>query len=403
LIEKNLGLKGMAMTANPVIDVLGRRLRLAVIGGAPGSFIGGVHRMAARMDDRYELVCGVCSSNQEKTVRVGTEMGFAPDRNYATVDELFDTESRRGDGVDVVAIMTPNDSHFPYAMAALAKGFHVICDKPMTNTLDDAKALHAAVLASGKVFCLTHNYNGYPLVRQARAMIAAGMLGELRMVQVEYVQGGRAVRREMAPGSPRAWKYDKAISGPSLVMGDIGSHAHNLLRFITGLEVKAVCAQVGSVVPGQQVDDYAGAMLRLDNGAPAMFLATQAAAGIENNLKIRVCGSLGTLEWRQEIPQRLGYFPLDAPAQVFTPNGPGTLPLSARSCRIVKGHPEGFPGSFANLYSDVAEAVVAAISGTPADPLALHFPTSLDGLRGIEFMYAAIASSKAGGAWVELA
>jgi predicted dehydrogenase len=204
-------------------------------------------------------------------------------------------------------------------------------------------------------------------------MIAGGRLGDLRMAQVEYVQGGRAVPREVRAGMPRAWKYDSAKSGPSLVMGDIGTHAHNLLRFVTGLEVQSVCAQVGTVVPGQSVDDYAGAMLRMGNGAPAMFLATQAAAGIENNLRIRVCGSLGTFEWRQEIPQRLDYFPLDAPAQVFTPNGPGTLPLAA------------------------------SIAGTTADPLALHFPTSLDGLKGIEFVHAAIASSKAGGAWVELA
>jgi len=390
------------MTTNPVIEMLGRRLRLAVVGGAPGSFIGGMHRMAARMDDRYDLVCGVVSSNPEKAIRVGTEMGFAPDRRYATVEGMLETESRRTDSIDVVAIMTPNDSHFPYAMAALAKGFHVICDKPMTNTLEDAKALHAAVLESGKVFCLTHNYTGYPLVRQAKAMIAAGMLGDLRMVQVEYVQGGRAVAKEVTADTPRAWKYDHAKSGPSLVMGDIGTHAHNLLCFVTGLEVQSVCAQVRAVVPGQLVDDYAGAMLRLEGGIPAMFLATQAAAGIENNLKLRVCGSKGSLQWRQEIPQRLEYFPLDAPAQVLTPNGPGTLPLSARSCRIVKGHPEGFPGSFANLYSDVAEAVAASISGKQADPLALYFPTSLDGQKGVEFMYAAIDSSKAGGTWVEL-
>jgi predicted dehydrogenase len=359
--------------------------------------------MAARMDDLYELVCGVGSSDPEKAARVGAEMGFAPDRRYATVEAMLSAESAREDGVDVVAIMTPNDGHFPYAMAALSAGFHVICDKPMTNTLEDARALHAAVLASGKVFCLTHNYTGYPLVRQAKAMIAGGMLGEPRMVQVEYVQGGRAVPREVTADMPRAWKYDHAKSGPSLVMGDIGTHAHNLLRFVTGLEVKSVSAQIGTVVPGQSVDDYAGAMLRLSNGAPAMFLATQAAAGIENNLKIRVCGSLGSLEWRQETPQRLEYFPLDAPAQVFTPNGPGTLPLAARSCRIVKGHPEGFPGAFANLYSDAAETIAASLAGTRADPLAAYFPTSLDGLKGIEFIHAAIASSKAGGTWMDLA
>jgi predicted dehydrogenase len=359
--------------------------------------------MAARMDDRYELVCGVVSSDPDKAAAAGAGLGFAPDRRYPTVEAMLGAEARRADRADVVAIMTPNDGHFPYAMAALAAGFHVICDKPMTNTLEDAKALHAAVLASGKVFCLTHNYTGYPLVRQARAMVAAGMLGELRMMQVEYVQGGRAAPREIAPGMPRAWKYDREKSGPSLVMGDIGTHAHNLVRFVTGLEVKAVCARLGAVVPGQPVDDYAGAMLRMDNGAPCMFLATQAAAGIENCLRLRVCGSEGSLEWRQDQPQRLEHFPLDAPAQVLTPNGPGALPLAARACRIVKGHPEGFPGAFANLYADAAEAIAASISGSPADPLALHFPTSEDGLRGVEFVYAAIESSRSGGTWVELA
>ncbi|MBN2874407.1 MAG: Gfo/Idh/MocA family oxidoreductase [Spirochaetales bacterium] len=377
-----------------------RKLRLALVGGGPGSFIGGTHRMAARMDDRYETVCGILSSDPARAVEAGSAMGFAPDRRYDTFGTMLESERRRPDKAEVLAIMTPNDSHYAHAMAALEAGMHVICDKPMTTTLEEAKTLHRAVIASGKVFCLTHNYTGYPLVRQSRAMIAAGTLGELRMVQVEYVQGGRAVARPLDAAAPRSWKYDPARSGPSLVMGDIGTHAHNILRYVTGLDVARVSAKVGRVVPGQLVDDYASALLELDNGVSGLFLATQAAAGKENGLHLRVCGALGTLEWTHDDPNRLHFYTLDGPMQVYTPNGPGMLPLAARASRIVKGHPEGFPGAFANLYTDAADAIVARMGGTEPDPLASTFPTSLDGLRGLEFVQAVIDSSRADGAWV---
>jgi len=328
-------------------------------------------------------------------------MGFTDKRHYSTVQEMFDTEAARPDGIDVVAIMTPNDSHFVYSMAALEKGIDVICDKPMTNTLEDARALAAKVDETGLVFCLTHNYTGYPLVRQARAMITAGKLGDIRLVQVEYVQGGRAKPYTPEPGTPRSWKFDPAISGPSLVMSDIGSHAHNLLRFVTGLEVAEVMADVGHAVPDRDVHDFAGALLHLSNGAHGVFWVTQAAAGVENSLKFRISGSLGTLEWSQEIPQRLYWNPLDDPAQVLTPNGPGSLPLSTRSCRIVKGHPEGFPEAFANLYSDAAEVIAARRAGTTPDPLARVFPNHHDGVRGLEFTYRVLESSESG-SWVKV-
>ncbi|MFH2114021.1 MAG: Gfo/Idh/MocA family oxidoreductase, partial [Spirochaetota bacterium] len=249
------------MSLNPVVTLLGRRLRLAVIGGGEGSFIGPMHRLAARFDDRYETVCGIMSSNQDKAKLAGQEAGFAADRIYGTVAEMLAAEAARPDGVDVVSIMTPNDSHFDYAMAALNAGFDVICDKPMTNTLQQAKQLHAKVQQTGLIFCLTHNYTGYPMVRQARAMIQAGQLGEIRLVQVEYVQGGRAMNPAgTSPGGvidlskPRMWKFDPSRGGPSLVMGDIGTHAHNLLRFVTGLEVAEVAAEVGHIVPDRMVD-----------------------------------------------------------------------------------------------------------------------------------------------------
>lgn len=386
------------MSLNPVVSLLGRRLRLAVIGGGPGSFIGAMHRQAARLDDRYELVAACLSSNAERSVQAGRELGLPTERCYGDGEALIAAEAARADGADVVAIMTPNDSHFYLAMAALNAGLDVICDKPMTNTLDEAQALLQRVQDSGLVYCLTHNYTGYPMVRQARAMVAAGDLGDIRLVQVEYVQGGRS-----QPGVSRSpWKDDAARGGPSLVMGDIGTHAHNLLRFITGLEVAQVAAEVGTVVPTRLTHDYAGAMLRMANGARGSFWVTQAAAGVENALRIRVSGALGTLEWQQEIPQLLSFKPHGAPAQLRTPNGPGTQPLSAHSSRIVAGHPEGFHEGFANIYSDAAQAIAARRAGVAAEPLALHFPNATDGLLGLQFVDAVIRSNARDGAWTDV-
>ncbi len=389
------------MSVNPVMERLGRRIRLAVVGGAEPSFIGPMHRLAARLDDRYEIVTGVLSSNPEKALAQGRAMGFAPDRLYSSFDEMIAAERARPDGIDAVDIMTPNDSHYRYAMAALDAGFDVICDKPMTNTLEEAELLAKKARETGLVFCLTHNYTGYPMVRQARAMAAAGELGEIRLVQVEYVQGGNAGPQPANLTGPRTWKFDPAKAGPSRVMGDIGTHAHNLLRFITGLEVSEVASDMGSIVPGHTVDDWAGALLRFPNGARGNFWVTQAAAGVENCLRIRVSGSKGSVEWMQELPQRLDFKPLGAPAEVRTPNGPGSHPLTRRSSRIVAGHPEGFPSAFANLFSDAAEAIAARRAGTTCDPLALHFPTAEDGLAGMRFVSAVIASSKANGAWTK--
>ena len=390
------------MDTNPVIELLGRRLRLAVVGGGPGSFIGAMHRTAARLDDRYELVAGVLSSDPERSRAAAISIGITPGRAYADADALFSAESQRPDGADVVAIMTPNDSHHRYALGALRSGFDVICDKPLTNTLTEAADVVAAVGDTGLVFCLTHNYTGYPMVRQARAMVADGQLGEIQLVQVEYVQGGKAAERDPDPEGALPWRYDPVKGGPSLVMGDIGTHAHNLLRFVTGLEVSAVAAEVGHIVANRLVDDYAGALLRFDNGARGSFWVTQAAAGVENCLRLRVSGVRGTLEWMQETPTQLVFRPVNAPAEIRTPNGPGTLPLATRASRIVKGHPEGFHEGFANLYSDAAEAIAARRAGVAADPLALHFPTAQDGYRGVAFVEAAIASSTAGGAWTPL-
>jgi len=389
------------MSDNPVIGMMGRRLRLAVIGGGPGSFIGGMHRAAARLDDRYQLVASALSSNPEVARTAGVSLGIPEDRAYGDAMQLLDAEAERADGADVVAIMTPNDSHHVYAGGALDRGFDVICDKPIANTIEEALDLVDKVNRTGLVFCLTHNYTGYPMVRQARAMVENGQLGEIRLVQVEYVQGGKAGEDDPDPALGLPWRYDPVRGGPSLVMGDIGTHAHNLVRFITGLEVSEVAAEVGAIVPGRLVDDYAAAMLRFGNGARGTFSVTQAAAGIENALKIRVSGTRGSVEWDQEQPAHLVFSPIDGPRQWRTPNGPGTLPFSARSTRIVAGHPEAFHEAFANLYSDAAEAIAARRSGSQADPMALHFPNAVDGAIGLRFVQAAIESSRAGGAWTD--
>ncbi len=383
------------------LQTLKRPIRLALIGGGPGSFIGRVHQTAARLDNRYQIVNAALSSNPDKARSAALAMGIDAARIAEDPEAMIRAEADHTEGADAVAIMTPNDSHHRLASAALHAGLHVICDKPMTNTLAEARELTELVRQKSLVFCLTHNYTGYPLVRQARAMVRDGAIGELLLVQVEYVQGGRAPGNDPAPGGSVPWRYDPERGGPSLVMGDIGTHAHNLVRFVTGKEIESVCADAGSVVPGRNFHDFTGALLRLNGGARGSFWVTQAAAGVENALRFRISGSEGSLEWEQEIPQRLIYRPFGRPAEIRTPNGPGTVAEAARALRIVAGHPEGFIEGFANIYADAAEAIAAAITGAAADPLALDFPTADDGLKGVEFIDAVLRSSASGG-WVEI-
>jgi predicted dehydrogenase len=393
----------MKYTANPVISLLGRPIRLAVVGGGPDSFIGRTHRIAARLDGRYDIVAGVFSADPEKSKRSGLEMGLSGERCYPDVSSMLSSETGRTDGADAIAIMTPNDSHHPYSVAAMKAGFHVLCDKPLANSLEDAEELASIGRDSGLVLCLTHNYSGYPLVRQARAMVKNGDIGELRLVQVEYVHGGAADESIIDdPAGKRGWKFDKKISGPSLVLGDIGTHAHHLLRFVTGEEVTEVLADVGTIVPGRNVHDFAGVLLRMRGGAKGIFWTSRAAAGIENSLKIRVSGSKGTIEWWQELPQRLTYSPLGEPAQIRTANGPGTLLEAEFASRIPAGHPEGFLEAFANIYSDAAEAIAARISGTRPRREASSFPTANDGIEGLRFIRACLESSRDNHGWTRV-
>jgi predicted dehydrogenase len=386
---------------NTTIARLGRRLRLGVVGGGPGSFIGAVHRTAARLDDHYEVVAGVLGRNPERSRAAARAVGIAEERAYADCSELLTREAARPDGIDVLAIMTPNDAHHPAARDALARGLDVICDKPLTTRLEDALDLVRRVRASGLVFCLTHNYSGYPMVRHARAMVRSGALGTIRQLHVEYIQGHLAAETEADRDPAANWRFAAEHCGPSLVLGDIGTHAHHLACFITGLELTAVAAELGSAVPARQVHDYAHLLLRFDGGARGSMWVTNSAAGAEHGLHIRVFGDNGGLEWHQEEPNSLLYRPLGGFAQVLTRGRPGLSPEAERATRIVLGHPEGFHEAFANLYADAAEAIVARRTGGEPDPLALDFPTVEDGARGVKFVEAAVESHRNGGRWTD--
>lgn len=384
------------------LSKLGRRLRLGVIGGGPGSFIGPVHRTAARLDDNFEIVASVLSSDPERSRAAGEAIGILPDRAYATAAALFAGEQDRVDAIDAVAIMTPNDSHSTLSVAALDAGFDVICDKPLTTTLEEARDLAERVRASGHVFCLTFNYSGFPLVRQARAMVRDGDLGEIRLAQVDYVQGhNAALRPGEAEGSAPDWRLHPEQAGKSLILGDIGSHAHHLLCYITGQKFDRVLADVTASVPGRNADDHAGVLFRLENEAPGVMWVTQAAAGGVHGLHVRVFGEKGGIEWFEETPNQLFHYRLGEPALIYERAGPGLKPEARRAERVAIGHPEGYQEAFAVLYADAAEAMVARRLGE-SEPDLSDYPTIDDGLESMVFIEAALSSSQSG-TWVELA
>ena len=387
--------------ANPVIAKLGRRLRLGVVGGGPGSFIGEIHRSAARLDDRYEVVASVLSSNPERSRAGGRAIGVAEDRAYGAFEEMIEQEGKRDDGIEVLGVMTPNGEHYAACRAALERGMDVICDKPLTTKLEDSLDLVRRVREAGLVFCTTYNYTGYPMVRQARAMVAAGELGEIRLVHLEYVQGHLATLVEQTAAKKKAWRFQAEQVGASLIAGDIGVHSHHLAAYVTGLELTSLCADVGAVVPEREADDYAGFLLRYANGARGVMWLSQAAAGAEHGLHIRVHGEKGGLDWQQEHPNHLRFMPLGRPAQMMSRGGPGLRPEADRCTRVSIGHPEGYHEGFANLYTDVSEAIVARRTGTEPDPLAMDFPTVEDGARGVKFIDATVESSRESSAWVD--
>ena len=380
---------------------LGRRLRLGMVGGGQGAFIGAVHRIAARMDDRYELVAGALASDPERARSSAAELRIAPERAYGSFEEMARKEAAREDPIDAVAIVTPNHLHHPVAKAFLEAGIHVICDKPMTTTVEDATDLVQTVRRTGLVFGLTHNYTGFPMVRQARAMVANGDLGRVRVVQVEYPQDWLSTRLEDTGQKQASWRTDPARSGAGGCVGDIGTHAFNLAGFVTGLEIEQLCAELTTFVEGRRLDDNCHVLLRYAGGARGMLWASQVAPGNNNALKIRVYGEQGGLEWHQEWPDELHFSPLGKPPQRIVRMGPGAGEAAARASRIPPGHNEGYLEAFANLYSDIAEAITARLEGREPDPGALDYPTVEDGAQGVKFIDSVVRSSRQGGTWVD--
>jgi predicted dehydrogenase len=377
------------------------RIRLGMVGGGSGAFIGAVHRIAARIDDRYELVAGALSSTPNKARQSGAELGLETDRVYDDYRQMAMREARLKSGIEAVAIVTPNHMHYPVAREFLKRGIHVICDKPLTATLKDAKKLAALVEKSDALFVLTHNYTGYPMVRQAREMVRAGELGELRLVQVEYVQDWLAEPIEQTGQKQAAWRTDPAQSGAGGSTGDIGTHAHNLAEFVSGLSVSELAADVHTFVEGRRLDDNAHVLLRFEGGAKGTLWCSQVAPGHENGLRLRIYGTRGGLEWAQEDPNYLRFSPLGQPPRRITRGGPGSGDAAGRLTRTPAGHPEGYLEGFANIYSEAADAIVAARRGEKPGANALY-PTVADGVRGVAFVEACVASSKRNGAWIKL-
>jgi predicted dehydrogenase len=383
-------------------DAVGRRLRLGMVGGGRGAFIGGVHRMAARLDDRYELVAAALSADKQRAHESAADLHLDPDRSYDTFVEMARKESARPDGIDVVAIVTPNHLHHAAAKAFVAAGINVICDKPLTSRLEDALDLGQTVQHSDVLFALTHNYTGYPLVRQAREMVAAGALGEMRVVQVEYPQDWLTERLEAAGQKQAEWRTDPQRSGAAGCVGDIGSHAFNLAEFVTGLSCEELAADLSTFVPGRTLDDNAHMLLRFTGGARGMLWSSQIAPGNENAVRLRVYGAKGGLEWAQEQPNALLVSVFGKPPQVIRRAGAGASAVAAHASRIPAGHPEGYLEAFAQLYRDIADQIIARKAGRAPDPASLLVPGIEAGLRGMRFITAAVKSSQGNAAWTTL-
>lgn len=379
--------------------VLGRKLRLGIIGGGPESFIGSIHRSAATMHEEFEVVAGVFSSNPARSLTAGKTMGIP--RPYTDPDALFAGESGREDGIDALAIMTPNNSHYLLSCKALDAGMHVFCEKPLTITEEEAADLVRRVEATGKRYCVAYGYSAYPMVRQARALIESGELGDVRMVQSNYVQGHLAELTESEKAGTN-WHMDKSLAGPSLILGDIATHSYHLAAYVTGMDASSLSADVTAVIEGREADDYCGILLRYPNGARGNLWVTQAAAGGVHGLSLTVHGTKGGLEWHQEQPNELTVRPLGKPAYVLTKAGPGLHPAAQRVSHIAIGHPEGYREAFANLYWDFASNIIDDLTQTTPDSLSLWNPDVKEGAMGMAFVHAAVRSSHQDGRWEPL-
>jgi predicted dehydrogenase len=373
-----------------------------MVGGGPGSNIGGAHRYAARYDERYALLTGVFASDAERSRNFAATLGIVPERRYGFWQEMAEQEAQRDDGIEVVSIMTPNNSHYAIARAFLERGIDVICDKPLTTNVEQAVELLRLTRKRGLIFGVTYCYSGYPMVRQAREMVRGGELGTIRLVQVEHASGWASTLLEAGGHKQAVWRTTLEIAGKSSVVGDLGTHAHHLARFITGLEITEVSAELSSIVPGRQADDNAHIKLRFNNGAKGMMWASMVATGHWHGLRIRVYGEKGNLEWVQEQPNELTLRMADGRHSTITRGYDWLSPAAQRASRLWPGHPEGYLAAFANLYTDIADAVLARRSGVEADPLAYLFPKVEDGVLGVLFVDATVASHQQEGRWVSL-
>ncbi len=381
-----------------------RKLKMGMVGGGRDAFIGPVHRMAAQLDNRIELVCGAFSSAPEKSRLSGRDLYLHPDRVYGHYDEMFRGESALPDGerMDFVAIVTPNDVHYPVALAALDAGFHVVCDKPMTTTLDEARELERRVGEAGKLFCLTHNYTGYPMVKEARDFAKGGELGAIRRIVVEYPQGWLATRLETEGMKQAEWRTDPARAGASSCMGDIGTHCENLAEYVAGLRITEMCADLTTFVEGRELDDDGSVLLRFERGARGVLWASQVAVGEENGLRLRIYGETGGIEWRQLEPNTLVVHRPDGPTEIRRTATPFVGAAASGSVRLPAGHPEGFIEAFANIYNAFADALTDVLGGKEVDEDEYDYPNVRDGVRGMAFLDAVVRSGESDEKWVRL-
>jgi predicted dehydrogenase len=380
-----------------------KKLKMGMIGGGKNAFIGAVHRIAANMDGLIELHCGAFSSNPGLSLESGKELGLSQDKCYESYTQMIETEAKlpSDERMDFVSIVTPNHAHFAPAMLALENGFHVVLDKPMTLTLAEAKLLEQKVKQTGLYMCLTHTYSGYPMVKQARKMVAENDFGTIRKIMVEYPQGWLSTDFENAGNKQAAWRTDPSKSGISGCMGDIGTHAAHLAEYISGLKITQICADINTVVANRRLDDDGNVLLKFDNGANGILVASQIAAGEENSLKIKVYGEKGGLEWHQMEPNTLIVKWQDAPAQLYR-TGNGYLSQIAQfNTRIPSGHPEGYLEAFGNLYKNFALTLQSKSEGKEPTQNMLDFPTAADGVRGMAFIENVIASGKSSQKWTE--
>lgn len=382
---------------------MNRKLRMGMVGGGIGAFIGAVHRMAAALDNESELVCGAFSSDPAKSKASGKMLKLPPGRAYGSYTEMIAEEKMlpEGERMDFVSIVTPNHLHFAPAALALKNGFHVICDKPMTFNLDEARKLEHIVKKTGLVFALTHIYTGYPLVKEARKIVHSGKLGKIRKIVVEYSQGWLATKIESQGQKQASWRTDPKRSGACGCMGDIGTHAENLAEYITGLHIKELCADLTSFVPGRKLDDDGNVLLRFNNGARGVLYASQISVGEENHINIRVYGERGALEWDQQEPNSLILRWLDRPMEIIRTSVGPLSDITKFNTRLPAGHPEGFIEAFANIYRNFALTVRCRMQGLKPKPKHLDFPTVNDGVRGMAFLDTIVESAKKGSRWVE--